>query len=149
MTTHIQAGKLKLFGTRPNWAVYYIAYTKFHLPKPVFHSPDQIFTRFGERASASFPYWYCMSYLHLPTGKWEHRISTYLMKIILWWLLHCVVFLHSINFMYHVVVISVLSLGSVIVSVCRRWFLIWVITGLIGITPLSDDLEWWPWRRLL
>ena len=54
-----QVGKLKLFGTRPNWAVYYMYittwYTKFHLPKPVFHSPDQIFTRIGERASASFP----------------------------------------------------------------------------------------------
>ena len=45
---------LKNFGTRPNWAVSYIAYTKFHLPRPVFHSPGQIFTRIGERASTSF-----------------------------------------------------------------------------------------------
>ena len=50
-----QAGKLNFFGTRPNWAVSYIAYTKFHLPRPVFHSPDQIFTRIGKRASPSFP----------------------------------------------------------------------------------------------
>ena len=50
-----QAGKLKFFGTWPNWVVSYIAYTKFHLPRPVFHSPGQIFTRIGERASASFP----------------------------------------------------------------------------------------------
>ena len=49
-----QAGKLKFFGTRPNWVVSYIAYTKFHSPRPVFHSPGKIFTRIGERASASF-----------------------------------------------------------------------------------------------
>ena len=29
----LQAGKLKNFGTHPNWAVSYIAYTKFHLPR--------------------------------------------------------------------------------------------------------------------
>ena len=52
---YTQAGKLKIFGTRPNWAVSYIAFTKFHLPRPVFHSPSQIFTRIGERASTSFP----------------------------------------------------------------------------------------------
>ena len=50
-----QAGKLKIFGTRPNWVVSYIAYKKFHSPIPVFHSPGQIFTRIGEWASASFP----------------------------------------------------------------------------------------------
>ena len=44
----MQAEKLNFFGTRPNWAVSYIAYTKFHLP-------GQIFTRIGERASTSFP----------------------------------------------------------------------------------------------
>ena len=52
-----QAGKLKFFGTRPNWVVSYIvlySLYKFHSPSPVFHSPDQIFTRIGERASASF-----------------------------------------------------------------------------------------------
>ena len=54
----IQAGKLKIFGTHPNWVVSYIAYTKFHSPSPVFHLPHQIFTRIGERASASFPAWY-------------------------------------------------------------------------------------------
>ena len=53
MTT--QAGKLKIFGTRPNWAVSYIAYTKFHLPRPVFHSPGQIFTHIGGRALVSQP----------------------------------------------------------------------------------------------
>ena len=37
-----QAGKLHFFGTRPNWVVSYIAYTKYHLPRPVFHSPGQI-----------------------------------------------------------------------------------------------------------
>ena len=52
-----QAGKLKDFGTRPNWVVSYIAYTKFHSPRPVLYSPGQIFTRIGERASASFPVW--------------------------------------------------------------------------------------------
>ena len=35
----LQAGKLKFFGTRPNWAVSYIAYTKFHLPRPVYTRP--------------------------------------------------------------------------------------------------------------
>ena len=50
-----QAGKLKYCGTRPNWVVSYIAYTKFHSPRPVFHLPGQICTRIGERASASFP----------------------------------------------------------------------------------------------
>ena len=50
-----QAVKLKFFGTRPNWAVCYIAYTKFHLPRPVLHSPGHIFTPIGEWASASFP----------------------------------------------------------------------------------------------
>ena len=54
-TEHFQAEKLNFFGTHPNWAVSYIAYTKFHLPRPVFHSPGQSFTRIGERASASFP----------------------------------------------------------------------------------------------
>ena len=45
----IKAGKLKFFGTRPNWTVSYITYKKFHLPRPVFHLPDQIFTHIGER----------------------------------------------------------------------------------------------------
>ena len=38
-------GNLTFFGTRPNWVVSYIAYTKFHSPRPVFDSPGQIFTR--------------------------------------------------------------------------------------------------------
>ena len=42
-----QAGKLTVFGTCPNWVVSYIAYTKFHSPRPVFHSPGQIFTCIG------------------------------------------------------------------------------------------------------
>ena len=50
-----QAGKLNFFGTHPNWAFSYIAYTKFPLPRPVFHLPSQIFTRIGGRASTSFP----------------------------------------------------------------------------------------------
>ena len=50
----IQAGKLKNFGTRPNWVVFYIAYTKFHSPKSVFHSPGQTFTHIVKWASASF-----------------------------------------------------------------------------------------------
>ena len=50
-----QAGKLKIFCTLPKWVVSYIAYTKFHSPRPAFHSPGQIFTHSGERASASFP----------------------------------------------------------------------------------------------
>ena len=50
-----QAGKLKFFGTHPNWVVSYIAYIKFHSPRPIFHSPGQIFTRIGERSSTSFP----------------------------------------------------------------------------------------------
>ena len=53
-----QAGKLKFFGTRPSCLISYLAYTKFHLPRPVFHLPGKIFTRIGERASASFPAWY-------------------------------------------------------------------------------------------
>ena len=52
-----QAGKLKFFGTRPNWAVFYTTYTKFHLPRPVLHSPGHIFTRIDEQPSASFPAW--------------------------------------------------------------------------------------------
>ena len=52
-----QAGKLNFFGTRSKWVVSYIAYTKFHSPRPVFHSADQIFTRIVERASASFSAW--------------------------------------------------------------------------------------------
>ena len=52
-----QAGKQNFFGTRPNWVVSYIAYTKFHSHRPVFHSPGQNFTRIGERASARFPAW--------------------------------------------------------------------------------------------
>ena len=56
--TFIQAGKLKFFGTRPNWAVSYIAYTKFHLPRPVLHLPSYIFTRIGEQVSTSFPAWH-------------------------------------------------------------------------------------------
>ena len=32
----------KFFGTRPNWAVSYIAYTKFYWPRPVFHLLGQI-----------------------------------------------------------------------------------------------------------
>ena len=51
----LQAGKLKFFGTRPNWVVSCIADTKFHSRRPVFHSPSQIFTRIGERALVSQP----------------------------------------------------------------------------------------------
>ena len=51
---HPQAGKLKFVGTCPKWVVSCIAYTKFHSPRPVFHSPNQIFTRIGERPSTSF-----------------------------------------------------------------------------------------------
>ena len=58
-----QAGKLKFFGTRPNWVVSYVAYTKFHSPRPVFHLPGKIFTRIGERGSASFPA--CPSEMHI------------------------------------------------------------------------------------
>ena len=50
-TAVTQAGKQKIFGTRPNWAVSYIAYTKFNLPRPLSHLPGQIFNRIGERAS--------------------------------------------------------------------------------------------------
>ena len=50
-------GNYNFFGTRPNWVVSYISYTKFHSPRPVFHSPSQIFTRIGERTCASFPAW--------------------------------------------------------------------------------------------
>ena len=63
-----QAGKLKFFGACPNWVVSYIAYTKFHSPRPVFHLPDQIFTRIGERASASVPA--CMIPSKSPRGQW-------------------------------------------------------------------------------
>ena len=60
-----QARKLNFFGTRPKWVVSCIAFTKFHLPRPVFHSPGQIFTRIGERASASFPA--CLNIASVPT----------------------------------------------------------------------------------
>ena len=45
----------EIFGTHQNRAVSYIAYTKFHLPRPVIHSPSQIFACIGERPGASFP----------------------------------------------------------------------------------------------
>ena len=48
------------FGIHPNWVVSYIAYTKFHSPRPVFHLPGQIFTHIGERVSTSFPDWLVM-----------------------------------------------------------------------------------------
>ena len=51
----LQPGKLKIFGTRPNWVDSYVAYTKFHLPRLVFYSSGQIVTHIGERASTSFP----------------------------------------------------------------------------------------------
>ena len=77
-----QAGKLKYFGTRPNWAVSYIAYTKFHLPRPVFHSPGQIFTRIGERASASFPACGVILCIRMPQAnetmlQFSHWLGTY------------------------------------------------------------------------
>ena len=36
-------------------SLLYIAYPKFHSPRPVFHSPSQISTHIGEQPSASFP----------------------------------------------------------------------------------------------
>ena len=68
----VQAGKLKFFGTRPNWVVSYIAYTKFHSRRPVFHSPGQIFTHIGERASASFPAW-GLAYLLFCAAYWSRQ----------------------------------------------------------------------------
>ena len=50
----ISGWETKIFWHSPNWVVSYIAYTKFHLPRPVSHSPGQIFIRIGERVSASF-----------------------------------------------------------------------------------------------
>ena len=47
--------EIKNFWHLPDWVVAYITYTKFHSPRPVFHSPGQIFTHIGERASISFP----------------------------------------------------------------------------------------------
>ena len=70
-----QARKLKFFGTRPKWVVSYIAYTKFHLPRPVFHSPGQIFTRIGEQASASFPAWFFVQTEWL-VAWWHQAISS-------------------------------------------------------------------------
>ena len=68
VSSPVQAGKLKVFGTRPIWVVSYIAYTKFHLPRPVFHWPSHIFTGTGERASASFPAWKYIPYFsHMGT----------------------------------------------------------------------------------
>ena len=57
----------KIFGTRPNWVVSYIAYTKFHSPRPVFYSPGQIFTHIGERASVSFPACCCETHFSQTT----------------------------------------------------------------------------------
>ena len=54
-----QAGKLKNFWHSPELgSLLYSLYTIL-LPRPVVHSPGQIFTRIGERASATFPA--CMS----------------------------------------------------------------------------------------
>ena len=70
----IQAGKQKFFGTPPNWAVSYIAYTKFHLPRPVLHLPGHFFTHIGKRASASFPacYWFSSHLQGLKLQKWSN-----------------------------------------------------------------------------
>ena len=72
-----QAVKIKIFGTRSNWAVSYIAYTKFHSCRPVFHSPVQIFTHIGEQASASFPA--CIAYVIYDDDhiKWKHSYWTH------------------------------------------------------------------------
>ena len=68
-TQSSQAGKIKIFGTHPNWLVSYMAaYTKFHLPRPVFTSPDRIFTPIGERASASFPA--CFNWVDVTWQGW-------------------------------------------------------------------------------
>ena len=55
--SYVSKPRLKFFGTHLNWIVSYIAYTKFHLPRSVFHSLGQIFSRIGEQASTSFPAW--------------------------------------------------------------------------------------------
>ena len=93
-----QAGKLTFFGTRPNWVVSCIAYTNFHSPRPVFHSPGQIFTRIGERASGSFPA--CPDLCHhiaslghsgltLEMPKISHEIPSPIELKILWNLKKC------------------------------------------------------------
>ena len=61
-----QAGKLKFFGTRPNWVVSFIAYTKFHSPRPVFQSPGQIFTCIGQWVSTTFLAWWCRKHFIVP-----------------------------------------------------------------------------------
>ena len=69
----LQAGKLKFFGIRPSWVVSHIAYTKFHSPRPVFHSPGQIFTCIGERTRASFPAcfaWLCLGHWTIFDSSW-------------------------------------------------------------------------------
>ena len=72
----VQAGKLKFFATRLNWAVSYIAYTKLHLPRPVFHSPGQIFTRIGDVLKLSSGNWRPF-YLCLNVLKWHEAHNTY------------------------------------------------------------------------
>ena len=68
-----QAGKLKNFGTRRNWVVSYIAYATLHSPRPVYHMPGQIFTRIGERASASFPACgYFQEPIDFQWGSWKY-----------------------------------------------------------------------------
>ena len=89
----VQAEKLKFFGTHPNRVVSYISYTKFHSPKPVFHSPGQIFTHIGERASASFPAcsgislvnlrWFNVKSARVSYFNWQ-CLPTFCLKIVAW-----------------------------------------------------------------
>ena len=41
----LQCGKLNFWSTRPKTDAPYMFYTKFHLPRPVFHSPSSKCTR--------------------------------------------------------------------------------------------------------
>ena len=51
----LQCGKLNFWSTRPKTDARYIFYTKFHLTRPIFHSPSSKCTRIGKRASDSLP----------------------------------------------------------------------------------------------
>ena len=57
MCLETQCGKLNFWSTRPKTDAPYMFYTKFHSPRPIFHSPSSKCICTGERTSISFSDW--------------------------------------------------------------------------------------------
>ena len=51
-----QSGKQNFWSSHPKTSVPYMFFTKFHSPRPIFHSPSSKCTHIGERVSVSFPH---------------------------------------------------------------------------------------------